>query len=259
VEYLKLAPDIDSDPAIEAAGWCAARVYELLLKVSAMKDKRGRLGPQFRAPAWLAKRWNLTAADLPGVVPEDLIANGIARLAGVGLVHQDGEDLVLSGWEKYYKPAQSNAERQAAFRKKGSVTRNESNESNATSPTLPTPLHPPTPPTHVDVAPPKSVHVPSVPEKPTADDGSWGSDEFIAYANAKRFEEGLPPDKKFNVREVAAWWSALLMSGYTPRDVRIGFVAFGNDDYWRPRKLPIAGFVSQWERFIEKSEVRHAG
>ncbi len=257
MEYLKLTPDIDSDPAIEAAGWCAARVYELLLKVSALKDKRGRLERQFQAPGWLARRWNLTAADLPGVLPEDLIANGIARLAAVGLIHQDGEDLVLAGWDKYYKPAQSNAERQASFRKKGSVTRNASNESNATSPT---PLHPPTP-LHVDVAPtpPKSAHVPVVPEKPTAEDASWGSDEFIAYANAKRFEEGLPPDKKFNVREVAAWWSALLMSGYTPRDIRVGFVAFGNDAYWRPRKLPIAGFVSQWERFIEKAEVRHAG
>jgi hypothetical protein len=275
VEYLKLAPDIDSDPDIEAAGWCAARVYELLLKVSALKDLRGRLPRQFQAPAWLAKRWNLTAADLPGVQPEDLIANGLGRLATIGLVHQDGEDLVVTGWDKFYRPAKTSAERMAEKRLRQRYGSDESDAQpsrvtkakvetsrDASDDTSHHPLHntPPTP-HHVDIAaaPPKSVHVPSVPEKPEKPDEAWGSDDFTAWANAKRFEEGLPPDKKFNVREVSAWWSAVLMAGFTPKDVRTGFIEFGNNDYWLPRKLPIAGFVSQWDRFVVKTEVRHAG
>jgi hypothetical protein len=108
--------------------------------------------------------------------------------------------------------------------------------------------------------PDRRGHVPAVPSKPDKPDDSWDSDDFASWANVKRFEEeGLPPDRKFNTRDVSAWWSALRMAGFTTRDARKGFVEFGNDPYWLERKLPIKAFVSQWEKYVRKNEVRRAG
>lgn len=166
MEYLKLAPDIDTDPHIEEAGWCAARVYELLLKVSGAKDLHGRLSPEFVKPAWLAKRWNLTRDDLPGLDPADFISNGVTRLIRAGLLIQDGQALVIKGWEKFYKPSKTGAQRTRDWRDKLKVGdecdgRDVGDEpaSRVTEPivrdgcdksdaTPPTPLHPPTPPTN---------------------------------------------------------------------------------------------------------------
>lgn len=157
MEYLKLAPDIDSDPAIEEAGWVGARAYELLLKVSALKDLRGRIPPPLQRSDWLLRRWNLHEESWPGLVPADVLAAGLRRLLAVGLVVRDGEDLVIVGWEKFYRPSKSNAERQRDFRQKDRNDRNESNaaplrsnagngrnESNATPPTHSTHSTPPT-------------------------------------------------------------------------------------------------------------------
>jgi hypothetical protein len=109
---------IDTDPGLEIAGWCAARVYELLLKVSAQYDLYGRIPAERKSSVWLAKRWNLTAADLPGVRPEDFIANGIARLLETGKLIEDGDAWVIRGWEKFYRPAKTAAERKAEQRKR---------------------------------------------------------------------------------------------------------------------------------------------
>ncbi len=154
MEYIRLDPCIDSDPDVEAAGWCAARVFELLLKVAAWKDLQGCIPTQYQSVAWLAKRWNLAPDDLPGVKPEDFIANGIARLFAAGLLSQSPDGWLIRGWDKFYKPARTNAERQQDLRDRRGpsrkpeeitvtpVTRNESNESNATPHH---PHHPPTP------------------------------------------------------------------------------------------------------------------
>lgn len=167
MEYLKLAPDIDTDPELEDAGWWAARVYELLLKVSALKDRHGRIGPEYQRSSWLARRWNLTPDVLNGTPPERVIEGGIASLKRVGKLSMDGDVLVIVGWDRFYKPAKTNAERQSEHRasrrevtkgnesneapllavtSNGPVTSalrsNVSNESNAT--------HPPTPPTTQD-------------------------------------------------------------------------------------------------------------
>lgn len=258
MEFLKLDPDIDSDPDIEAAGWCAARVYELLLKVSAKKDLRGRIPPAFRAPGWLAKRWNLTPQDLPGVSPEDFIANGMVRLAAVGLVSQDGADLVIKGWEKYYRPAKSNAERQAGFRARhrepGPVTGNGSNESNATpqDSTPHTPLH--STPQTTEKPPPSFFPVKT--EKPVKDDDAWDGMDFWAWAQTKRAEEGLATERRPNERAVGAWWSAVRMSGFSTKAMRLAFVAFGNDAYWahpdRAPPIPFGAFLKRWQDFARQ-------
>ncbi len=173
MEYLKLAPDIDTDPALEEAGWAAARVYELLLKVSAAKDLQGIITPEFQRYTWLAKRWNLSKADLPGVEPEDFIAGGVSRLIGVGKLTVQGQCWVISGWDKFYRPAKSGAERTNDWRKRNPVTATVTRDAPTSQPshvtprnverhgdaTPPTPHHPPTPHTpqkkHVEVEPPQ--------------------------------------------------------------------------------------------------------
>jgi hypothetical protein len=267
VEYIKLDPDIDSDPDIEAAGWCAARVYELLLKVSAKKDLRGRIPPAYRSPEWLARRWNLTARDLPGVSPEDFIANGLARMVGL-LADLDGDALVLRGWEKHYRPSKTGAERMRTMRSRHRderderdeapspiVTRDARDESDAT-PLHNTPLHntPPTPQKTTEQAPP--AFFPAKPEKPAKDDDVWDGMDFWAWAQAKRGEEGLATERRPNERAVSAWWSAVRMSGFSTKAMRLAFVAFGNDPYWshgdRAPPVPFGAFLKRWQDFARQ-------
>src|SRR5690606_15109420 len=71
--YWRLGPTMDDHPDIEAAGWAGARVFELLLKVSARFDLRGALPAKYADPAFLAKRWKLGPDAIPGLNPEDFI------------------------------------------------------------------------------------------------------------------------------------------------------------------------------------------
>ena len=115
MDHLRIRPDIDTDPRLEEAGWGASRVYELLLKISGQYDLKGRLPPEKQRPGWLAKRWNLMPADLPGVKPEDFITVGLTRLLQVGVVRREGSDVVISAWAKWYGGVKTGAERQAAY------------------------------------------------------------------------------------------------------------------------------------------------
>lgn len=101
-------------------------------------------------------------------------------------------------------------------------------------------------------------HVPAIPEKPTKPDDSWDGDDFIAWMQTKRFEEGFPPDKRHARRFVCDWFNAALMAGFVLKDLRLGFCKFGGDPYWLERSLPIAGFVAQWGDYVQKSEVKRA-
>lgn len=157
VEYLKLDPDIDSNPEVMMAGWCAARFYELLLKVSARKDLHGRIPRDFQNLTWLARMWNLTPADASD--PNAFMAKARDQAISGGLVTVDGEDWLLRGWEKYYRPAKSGAQRQAEYegRERAKLTAATIKpvspdvpavSPNATDETDATPPTPPTPPTH---------------------------------------------------------------------------------------------------------------
>jgi hypothetical protein len=118
MEYLRIAPDIDADPDLMEVGWVGVRVFELLLKVAAAKDFRGRIPPSYQRLSWLARFWNLNPDDLPGTTPELFIQAGVARLVAVGgwvTVGGDGA-WQLRAWEKFYKPAKTDAERQAEKR-----------------------------------------------------------------------------------------------------------------------------------------------
>ncbi len=276
-------PDIDTDPAIMRAGWWGARFYELLLKVSAKKDLKGRVPVEFQDFGWLARMWNLQPDDLEAMGLTELgVAATMARAQDAatraGLILVDGEGAwVLKGWEKYYRPGKPAKQRTAEYeerqREKG-LTRVDGrwissragadpHDPHKTHDTPPTPPTHTTPPTHVDSAGERSGnHVVAVPEKPTVPDDEWTCDHFEDYAQAKRFEEGLPPEggrSRVPKSSLAAWWSSLAMAGFTPREARLGFVAFGNDPYWKGQGLPLRGFLSQWTKYVRKELVARAG
>lgn len=113
--------------------------------------------------------------------------------------------------------------------------------------------------THMQSLPSEDVRTAAaVPEKPDKPDDLWGGAELVAWMQAKRFEEGFPRDKRASEGAVSTWLSSRLMEGFTLRDIRLGFCAFGGDPYWLERALPIAGFISQWEKYTRKQVVAHA-
>lgn len=198
MEHIRIVPDIDSDPDIEAAGWAGARVHELLLKVSAMKDLRGRITPQYQNRAWLAKRWNLGADDLPGVLPEDFISNGVARLLKVGLLADDGGGWVIRGWDKFYSKPKTGKERTQDWRDRGSERDggDAGDVCDARDVCDATPPHPPTPPTPLH--PPTSQRPP--PPTPSAETGAPAPEveevkDFLSCweEHAQRPPSPLPP------------------------------------------------------------------
>ena len=105
------------------------------------------------------------------------------------------------------------------------------------------------------------ANFPRAPEKPTKDVDLWDGDDLWAWAQAKRNEAGLAPERG-KPRDLGSWFSACLMQGTSVQTLRLAFVAFGNDPYWtdpaRKPPLPFAGFISQWERFAPQEVSRVA-
>lgn len=115
--------------------------------------------------------------------------------------------------------------------------------------------------TYVRTSPP--VGVPVLPEKPEKPDDAWDGMDFWAWAQAKRREAGLQPERRPNERTVSVWWSQAHMQGATPKALRRAFIAFGNDPFWTAKDkkppVPFGGFLSQWERFVEPGVTHAAG
>lgn len=101
-----------------------------------------------------------------------------------------------------------------------------------------------------------------IPEKPTKPDDAWLGMDFWHWAQAKRWEVGLVPERFPNEREVGDWFSAALAMGITVQSLRLGFVEFANDEYWKSKErkppIPFGGYVSQFERFIPFGAIQHA-
>lgn len=130
MKFVQIDTNIDADPKIERAGWAAARVFELLLKVSGRFDLHGELGPEHLDPQWLARRWNLTAEDGPSLKPANLISAGICRLLAVGVLVDAGNGhLRIKNWEKWHgaRP-KSDAERAKTYRERKSAIQAESED-----------------------------------------------------------------------------------------------------------------------------------
>lgn len=97
-------------------------------------------------------------------------------------------------------------------------------------------------------------NVPAIPEKPDTPDELWTEDTFVDWMQAKRFhEEGLPVDTKARRTGVKDLLRTAMMEGFELPDIRNGFVAYGNDPYWKKQGIPINGFVSQWRQYVRKA------
>ncbi len=268
MEFLKLDPDIDSDPTIMRAGWWGARFYELLLKVSGKKDLKGRIPPEYQDLKWLARIWNLAEEDCAVRDPAGTmcIARDAALGAGLMSVESDGSWLIR-GWEKFYKPARPGKDRTRDWRDRQRLRdecdetpsrASEQSHGDARDECDATPLHtthstPPTPQKREETP---AAHFPVKTEKPAKDDDLWDGMDFWAWAQAKRGEDGLATERRPNERTVGAWWSAVRMSGFSTKAMRLAFVAFGNDPYWsdkaRAPPVPFGAFLKRWQDFARQ-------
>lgn len=272
MEFLKLDPDIDSDPAIMRAGWAGARFYELLLKVSAKKDLKGRVPLEYQDFDWLVRVWNLRPEDLGEAIQiATFIASASDAAIRAGLVTVDGTDWVLRGWEKYYRPAKSGAERMRGHRSRRdesderhspNVTRDAGDESDATSPTIPTPLHPPTPPTsQLLKAPPVPVAPTVVPPDATRQPEDWSEVEFWAWAQSIRELGGYFAEDPPKQVRLERWFSeALRTQGVTVPVLKEAFYAFGRSEHWGGAETPYPfnAFIAEWKKFLPPRRARAA-
>lgn len=118
MDYLHIDPRLDEHPDCEEAGFAAVAVFQAVLRAVARNDGHGRLRGKFAAPWWLVRRMNLSRDDIGDREPEAWVAKALGRLVQVGLLERDGTDYVVPGWEKFYPPKQTNAERQAEYRRR---------------------------------------------------------------------------------------------------------------------------------------------
>lgn len=114
MEFLKIDPRLDEHPDVLDAGFIGATVFHVVLRLCATFDKRGRLPAKF-TPAHIARRLNLRSGDT-SLEPTEFVKMGIERCVSVGLLERDGAELVVPGWERFYRPAKTPAERMREYR-----------------------------------------------------------------------------------------------------------------------------------------------
>lgn len=238
MDYLRIAPDIDTDPDLEAAGWAAARVYELLLKVSGLKDLRGRIPPEYQKPSWLARRWNLTADDLPGVNPEDFIAGGISRLLQVGKLRADGSALIITGWDGFYAKRDLSTPRVQKHRETArntcvGVKRSETAETDETEETD----TPPTPPT-----PPTPLHSTGQEPPPPAGRSAVAADLLWRGFQMVRLESGEEAERAPS-RAFVAWAGSEEVRSEAPQALLNAYARFLDDRGIRAKHHPTDVFI----------------
>lgn len=96
---------------------------------------------------------------------------------------------------------------------------------------------------------PDSPRVPIAPTPPTTEPSGWLGDDFWRWAQSKRWAAGIQPEKPPHPSELSSWWSSARMTAET-HELQEAFLCFGDEEYWQRRKLPFAGFISQWQRFV---------
>lgn len=116
MEFIRIDPRLDEHPDIVEVGFVGATVFQVVLRACASFDKRGRLPSKFSA-AWLARRLGLTDEDT-SLPPETFVQLGIDRCVKAGLLTQEGGELVIPGWERFYTAAASGAARTTAYRER---------------------------------------------------------------------------------------------------------------------------------------------
>jgi hypothetical protein len=153
MEHLRIDPLFDEHPDVERAGWAGKELFHFLLRLSARMDLGGAFDSRRLEPAWIARRWELTADDLGGVDPVAWIGAALQRCIASGLLASDGQGgAVICGWETFYQPKQKSTPRVQAFRalRSSQLKRDETHETPRNvlkrvkrdeTPETPTPLH----------------------------------------------------------------------------------------------------------------------
>lgn len=85
--------------------------------------------------------------------------------------------------------------------------------------------------------------------KKPASAADFTGEAFFAWAQDRRAEAGFVRDRP--PPGLGAWFSrALSETNGDLERLRAGWRAFTVDPHWRPKNLPWAGWLSQWERFV---------
>lgn len=99
----------------------------------------------------------------------------------------------------------------------------------------------------IDKTPPRSFVI----EPPIKPIEAWGAEDFWRWAQHRRQESGLLPEKWPHPARLSAWWS-IARQAVTTAALCEAFDSFGNDKHWESAKppYPFGGFIDQWDRHV---------
>ena len=253
MDFLMMDPKMDEHPDVMEAGFAAASVFQGILRVIARWDGKGRLRSKFASARWLARTLNIETDDIGGTLPEEWVSRAIQRCVLHGLLERDGDDLVVPGWERFYRsPRQANAERQQRWRDRQQlekeaaeastkpdeealrvtavtrVTTNNVTQQNSTQLNSTEPL-PPRPSVRISngSAPPK----PEVVEE---------AREFGSWWDRQREAQGIPPECPDERKLVEFYAKAIALVGED--GLRTAVKAFLSDEAFSLQGYPFAIF-----------------
>lgn len=118
------------------------------------------------------------------------------------------------------------------------------------------------PPISPDTEPPpkaskeKPPITPVAYQKPSSAPSTWTGEDFFSWAQYKRQEVGLVAERD-RPRNLGSWYSTALMTLKGDAEMlQEAFYRFGDDPHWKSATppLPFKAFVSQWDRFVPRSE-----
>ena len=99
-------------------------------------------------------------------------------------------------------------------------------------------------------------------EAPDTPPETWGADEFWRWYQAERVDgvDGLPQERPPHPRKLSTWW-AEARGQCTVEQLQEAAHRFGGERYWcsQTPPIPFAGFMSQWDRYVQPLGVRHVG
>lgn len=99
--------------------------------------------------------------------------------------------------------------------------------------------------------PPQKENIAFVVLPPSAPPEEWQALDFWRWAQSKRQDAKLLPEKHANPRELSTWWSAA--RGQCPvHALQEAFYRYGEDKFWQQKMppLPWKGFASEWAKYV---------